>query len=400
MSKELRNLLDKLNSVRNECLALVNDNKLEEAEQKRLELKDLQNKFDIMKDLEEQEIEVIENKFDNEELTVLNENKKEDEKTLFVKTVKAMVNNKKMTQKEADFVNIMMEKNVDGEGLTVPDDMRTQIIELRSNNLQALENYVNIEPVTTNKGSRVIEANAMFAPFVDIEEGEQFPYAEDPEFKKVSYQIVKRGGLIDITRELLQDSDANFETYIRNWMAKKGIATRNALIVNTLRTKYTNKVDIKALDDLKDLVNVQLDPAYELGAAVYTNQDGFNFLDKMKDIDGKYVIQPDVTQPTKMLLFGKYPIVKFSNKVLQSVAGKAPVIVGDLESAITLFDRELMTIEASDFYKWDKDIRTIKGRERLDAQIVLEDAVAFGEITVSTEAPATLKRNRAEKEDK
>ena len=142
---------------------------------------------------------------------------------------------------------------------------------------------------------------------------------------------------------------------------------------------------VSTLDELKDIFNVKLDPSIAAMAVVVTNQDGFNYLDKLKDSDGKYVLQQDPTQATKKLLFGTYPIRRVSNKTLKSVEGKAPIYCGCLKEAITIFDREVLTIEMNtqgDSY-WNKDLAGIKVRERLDIKDVDTEALIKGEITLA-----------------
>ena len=144
---------------------------------------------------------------------------------------------------------------------------------------------------------------------------------------------------------------------------------------------------ISNLDSIKDVFNVSLDPAIATSSMVITNQSGYNFLDKLKDEDGKYILQPNPTQPTQMLLFGKYPIIKVSNKVIKSVTietgAKHPVYMGDLKEAITLFDRNVLTIDMNDKGAglWEKDLTGIKVRDRFDVQPVDEAAVVKGFIT-------------------
>lgn len=174
------------------------------------------------------------------------------------------------------------------------------------------------------------------------------------------------------------------------WEAK---ATRNAMILKVLNAMTAGKeVVISTIDSLKDVFNVSLDPAIATSSMVITNQSGYNYLDKLKDADGKYILQPNPTMATQMLLFGKYPIVKVSNKVIKSteiktgeaVTGyKHPVYIGDLKEAITLFDRNVMTIDMNDKAAglWEKDMTGIKVRDRFDVQPVDEAAVIKGEIT-------------------
>ena len=199
-----------------------------------------------------------------------------------------------------------------------------------------------------------------------------------------------------MTAELLEDTAANIMAYINKWIAKKTKATRNAMILKVLNTMTAGKeVVVSNLDSLKDIFNELLDPAVAASSIVITNQSGFNYLDKLKDSDGNYLLQKDPTLQTKgKLLFGEYPIVKLSKKTLKStpilaadektVTGyKHPIFCGDLKEAITLFDRNVLTIDINDkgTGMWEKDMTGIKVRDRFDVQPVDKGAVIKGEIT-------------------
>lgn len=276
-------------------------------------------------------------------------------------------------------------------GLTVPQDISTAIRELRRASADNLENYVNVENVNTKTGSRVIEVDADTTEWPEVGEGEEFQEQDTPKLRNISYKIKKYGGILKVTADLLEDTAENILAYLKKWIAKKSRATRNAKILAALKsivgeTSYT----IAGVDELKDIFNVVLDPAIAQGSAVYTNQTGFNYLDKLKDEDGNYIIQPDPTQKTKKLLFGEYPIVKLSNKVLknETEAGSTvvPVYCGDLEEAITLFDRRVISLDISRVAGdlWAKDKTGLKVRDRFDVQSVDEGAVVLGKITIPT----------------
>ena len=285
------------------------------------------------------------------------------------------------------------EEGESGIGVVIPEDIRTDIIELRRSE-DNLEQYVNVENVTTKSGSRNIEVDADSVPFDNVDEETDFPEMDEPNFRKIKYEIKKKGGILKITAELFEDAAQNVMAYINKWIAKKTKATRNAMILKTINTMTAGKeVVISSIDSLKDVFNVSLEPAIALSAVVITNQSGFNYLDKLKDSDGKYILQPNPTQPTQMLLFGKYQIIKVSNKVIKSeiikdasekVTGyKHPVYMGDLKEAVTLFDRNVITIDMNDKAAglWEKDMTGIKVRDRFDVRPVDEAAVIKGNIT-------------------
>lgn len=62
MNKEMQKLLREINDKKNEVKSLVKDGKLDKAKAAKDELKELQEKFDLLFDLDEEEHEEIEDK--------------------------------------------------------------------------------------------------------------------------------------------------------------------------------------------------------------------------------------------------------------------------------------------------------------------------------------------------
>lgn len=388
MSKEMRELLNKINAKKAEIKALVADGKIEDAKSAKEELKDMQEAFNVLADLDDDDAQNAQQQAQQGTAQTA-----AGEKNGLAKQVKAFTNAIKAAWKKTDIspedkeiLNAMSEGSDEDGGLTVPKDIKTKIKELRRSE-DALETLVNVEHVTTNSGSRVIEREADQTPFDNVDEAAEFPDVSTPQFENVDYKIKKKGGILKVTQELLSDTAENIMNYLKKWIAKKAKATRNFMIIAKIKEICKGlEVTVTGLDNLKDIFNVMLDPAIALGAVVVTNQSGFNFLDKLKDEKGNYILQKDPTQATKKLLFGEYPVIKLSNKTLQNIDGKAPIICGDLKEAITIFDRETLTIDISNLAAgmWERDQTGIKVRERLDIQTVDADAVVMGLATVST----------------
>lgn len=412
MSKEARALLKRINDKKNEIRSLQAQGKTKDMQDKFAELKDLQAQFDILLEMEDDEEDGIRDSIRHGRTKNIDGADREGKKYSKKQVAKAFVNRivcglrrKELPEEDQKILDMMTEADPDksGEsdgGFTVPQDINTDIQELRRTE-NDLELYVNREPVNTLSGSRVIEIDADSTPWEDVDEGEEFPEESTPKFKQIKYKVGKKGGILKTTRELLQDTAENILAYLNKWIAKKSRATRNAAILKKLNEITGGKeIAVASFDDFKDVFNVTLDASIAPTSIVLTNQDGFNYLDKLKDRDGNYIMQPDVTDKTKMLLFGRYPIHVVSNKTLKSenvlkggtgedkdtVTGyKYPVFMGDLKEAITLFDREKITVElsteAGDL--WAKDLTGIKVRDRFDVQAVDEAAVVKGIITVA-----------------
>lgn len=382
----LETLIAKLKELKKEARTLLKEDKLEEARSKADEAKKLQEKIDLLREMDEKEDEEIEERIDN---SLDNDKKPEerDEVRSFVNVLRYQTGVTTDVDKEDIEIvrSIMNESSPEDGGLTVPKDIQTRINELRRSYPDNLEQYVNVEKVNTLSGSRVIEEEADFIPFDKVNETEIFPDVDTPTFKEVSYKVDKFGGMFQLSHELLEDTAENIMGYIEKWAAKKGKATRNAFILKVLDETYgARKKGIKSLDDLKDIFNVELDPAIALTSMAITNQDGFNVLDKLKDSDGDYVLQPNPTDATQRLLFGRYPTAVVHNKTLPSKNGKAPIYCGDMKEAITLFDREAFGLEVTDVGpNWNRDLIDAKARERLDVQAFDEDAVVAGNIEIA-----------------
>ena len=388
MSKEMRELLSKINAKKAEIKALVADGKIEDATSAKEELKDLQKSFDILVDLDDDDKQNAQQQAQQgtAQTAAGAKNGLAKQVKAFTNAIKAAWKKTNISPEDKEILDAMSEGSDEDGGLTVPKDIKTQIKELRRSE-DALENLVNVEHVTTKSGTRVIEREADQTPFDNVEEAAEFPEVSTPQFDNIDYKVKKKGGILKVTQELLSDTAENIMGYLKKWISKKSKATRNFMIIAKLKEICKGlEVTVTGLDNLKDIFNVMLDPAIALGAVVVTNQSGFNFLDKLKDEKGNYILQKDPTQATKKLLFGEYPVIKLSNKTLQNIDGKAPIICGDLKEAITIFDRETLIIDISNLAAgmWERDQTGIKVRERLDIQTVDADAVVMGLATVST----------------
>lgn len=380
MNEELKKLLDSIKAKKQEVRDLCKTGKIEDAAKAKDELKDLQAQFDLLYDLEQDKLDGMQQQVTNGSAKKVVDQTKQLIGA-FVNAIKASVGKGNLSAEDKEILNSMKEGTEEDGGLTVPKDIRTAVKELRRSE-DALETLVNVERVSTLSGSRVIEKYADQTPFDNVDEAAEFPEVSTPQFEKIDYKIKKKGGILKVTQELLSDTAENILGYLKKWIAKKAKATRNFMIIAKIREITDGKeVAVDGLDDLKKIFNIQLDPAIALTASVVTNQDGYNWLDTLKDKDGVYILQPDPTKPMSTLLFGKYPVKKVSNKTMPSIEGKAPIVCGDLKEAITIFDRETLTIDISDKAGdfWTTDQTGIKVRERLDIKSVDEEAIIMAE---------------------
>ncbi|MDQ8092108.1 phage major capsid protein [Bacillus amyloliquefaciens] len=312
---------------------------------------------------------------------------KEERQKMFTQAFMKSLRGKRLTEEERDLFEseefrAMSGKNEEDGGILIPEDISRTIKELKREQEQQLEQYVTVEPVATRSGTRMLEKNSNMTPFAVLEEMDEIAETDQPKFTKLSYNITDYAGILPLSNTLLQDTDQAIMSYVARWFVKKSITTRNALILSILDS--LKKVQFKGLDNIKKTLNVTLDPAISAGAIIMTNQDGFDYLDQLKDGDGKYLLKDIPTEPTNKMLFGRRVVV-ISNKVLKTVSGKAPMIIGDLKEAIVLFDRQQQSIASTDVGAGAFETNTTKVRaiEREDVRLWDSEAVVYGQLTLA-----------------
>ena len=275
-------------------------------------------------------------------------------------------------------------------GLTIPEDIQLQIRTL-TRSFASLESLVNVENVTTSHGSRVYEKLADITPLQDLDdESALIGDNNDPELTVVKYLIHRYAGITTVTNTLLKDTVDNIIQWLVNWAAKKDVVTRNAKILEVMG-KAPKKPTISKFDDIKDLENNTLDPAIESTSSFITNQSGYNILSKLKDADGRYLMQPDVTSPDKYLIDGK-PVIRIADKWLPDVSGSHPLYFGDLKQGITLFDRQQMQIDTTNVGagSFEHDTTKLRFIDRFDVQLIDDGAFASASFkTVADQAKGT-----------
>lgn len=380
MNKKLLALLNSISEKKTEIKNLVDADKLDEAKAAKEELKALQDKFDIMKDIE-----------DDDEAT----NK-------VTATATPVADDKKASVKNfADNVrslrtNAAMTEGVDANGgYTVPADTQTKINKYKEAH-RSLRDLVSVENVTSNKGSRVYETKTSVKGFKKVAEDGSIEAIENPTFEQVTYEIADYAGYLPVSNDLLNDNDANLEDEIVNWIGRNGLATDNAQIVAL--AKAGTKATITGIKDIKHAVNVTIGSAYD--SKIVTNDDGLDYLDNLEDKNGRPLLEANPTAPAQMQLrcgARVIPIEVIPNADLPSDTTKIPFIIGDLKEAFHIYDRQQTVLYASKdatvtdsagkplFNAFQQRGTLYRGEQRADYKTVDRGAFVFGELNTAGE---------------
>ena len=274
-------------------------------------------------------------------------------------------------------------------GLTIPQDIQTAIHTL-VRQYDSLQEYVNVENVTTLTGSRVYEKWTDITGLANIDdEAGKIADIDDPKLSLIKYTIKRYAGISTVTNSLLADSAENILAWLSGWIAKKVVVTRNKAILEAIATLPT-KPTLTKWDDIIDL-QAKVDPAIKQTSFFLTNTSGFTALKKVKNALGDYLMERDVKSPTGYSIAG-FAVKEVADRWLANASGGAmPLYFGDLKQAVTLFDRQQMSLLSTNIGggAFETDTTKVRVIDRFD--VVATDTEAF--VPASFKAIADQKGN-------
>lgn len=219
----------------------------------------------------------------------------------------------------------------------IPEDIKYTPEELPETFVD-LKKFVNVQPVTTASGSHPI-LNPAQETMVSVEELAKNPELASPKFTDIDYKVKTYRGQIPVSQEALDDSEANLANIIAKNNARQAVNTTNKYIADVM--KSFAPVDTANLDDIKAIINVDIDPAYNLSLVV--SQSFYQALDTLKDKNGQYLLKQDITSPTGTVLFGR-PVFIIKDELF-GAKGDKKAFIGDLNYAVFFADRKQASVK-------------------------------------------------------
>ncbi len=160
---------------------------------------------------------------------------------------------------------------------------------------------------------------------------------------------------------------------IANHIQRQALNTANAKLGALLRT--AEAVAATSLDAIKTQINTGFDPAYALELLV--SQSFYNEVDKMKDGEGRYLLQPTVAAETGKSLFG-VPVTVLADDLLGEAKGDKVAFLGDPKAFAVYFNRLSYTA------RWVEEVyygQVLAVGMRFDAKVVDPAAGKFITLT-------------------
>lgn len=257
---------------------------------------------------------------------------------------KILGNQDKFSEETEAFLNYVKSKGAQRDNVTsveaqpiIPEDIKYTPEELPETFVD-LKKFVNVQPVTTASGSHPI-LNPAQETMVSVEELAKNPELASPKFTDIDYKVKTYRGQIPVSQEALDDSEANLANIIAKNNARQAVNTTNKYIADVM--KSFAPVDTANLDDIKAIINVEIDPAYNLSLVV--SQSFYQALDTLKDKNGQYLLKQDITSPTGTVLFGR-PVFIIKDELF-GAKGDKKAFIGDLNYAVFFADRKQASVK-------------------------------------------------------
>lgn len=244
----------------------------------------------------------------------------------------------------------------DGAQAVLPQEVVTPIFE-GANAKQNLAEMATVKNVSTGSGKYPISISDPTKFLATKEELATIPDV-DVSVNDVPFEAKSFAGKIFLSNELIDDSAIDIKAEVQAQLQQLVLNTDNHNVISLLQTLTSeNAADI---DGLKRIKNTEIDPAVlgSVGSVVITNQDGYNYLDTLKDSQGRYLLTEDVTAQSGKALFG-LPVVVASNVVLPDVSGQFPVFIGNLPQTIAVFRRNNIATNWEQFDSFSQGLAVI-----------------------------------------
>lgn len=297
---------------------------------------------DLQKELEEKQAEKAKLEEEIEELQ-----KQVDEQNRKAPTFKDVEQRggKKLEQRDAIAKFIRTGQTRDIEGLKTTDSGSAALIPTEVLKPHFLEKTRNplldlVQRVKVNSGSgKYPVIKKTDKKMASTDELKANPELGKPSISEIDYSINTYRGYIPVSQEMIDDADYDIMSIVEDEVFNQGENTELSLVATIL--KSATQADAAGFDGIKDIYNKKLKSIYK--ASIVVTQSMFAALDKVKDKNGRYMLQTDVASPTGYSFGGKtiYPV----DDTVFGSEGDMKFFIGDVSEFVKLFDRSQVSVK-------------------------------------------------------
>ena len=197
-----------------------------------------------------------------------------------------------------------------------------------------------VERVKVNSGSgKYPVIKKTDGVMVSTDELKSNPELGKPAISEIDYSIKTYRGYVPVSQEMIDDADYDIMSIVEEEVVNQGENTELSLVTAVLKT--ATQADAAGFDGIKDIYNKKLKSIYK--ASIVVTKSMFAALDKVKDKNGNYMLQTNVTSPTGYSFGGK-TIYKVEDTVFGN-EGEMKFFIGDVTEFVKEFDRQQVYVK-------------------------------------------------------
>lgn len=267
----------------------------------------------------------------------------------------------------------------DDVGVIIPEAI-SYIAEHEIKTVQDLSTLVNKTSVKNPAGKHPIVLRAT-AKFNTVEELKENPELAAPEFEEIDWKVDTYRGAIPLSEEAIADSADNLIQLVSTNIQEQKINTLNEKIGSVLKSFPAET--ISGVDDLKKLINVSLDPAYD--RQIICTQSFYQKLDTLKDGNNRYLLNDSIINTAGNKILGMNLTVVRDD--LLGEQGEAKAFIGDVKRGVFFADRADVSLSWNQHNIYG---RYLMGAFRFDVKKADDNAgffVSFGEDAAGEDTP-------------
>lgn len=237
-------------------------------------------------------------------------------------------------------------------GVAIPHDVLQSIEKpANTNSLSGLANHIQ---VSAPAGTLPVMAST------DVSLATAAELAENPQLAKlalsgVDYKLKTYRGAIPVSQEMLDDaaSAANISGLIGDYATQIHDNTLEKDIATALQTATAST--ITSFDDFKKAYN---DTYKYSQRVVVVTKSAFDALDTLKDGEGRYLLQDDISSATGKAILGA-PVYVVEDTRLGAKDGDQCAFVGSVHSFVTVADFKDLRVKWTDDYVYGQQLQLI-----------------------------------------
>lgn len=221
-------------------------------------------------------------------------------------------------------------------GALIPEELLQP--QLEPEDIVDLSKYVRSVPVNSASGKFPVISKSG-SKMATVQQLEKNPQLANPKMVEIDYSVATRRGYIPISQEMIDDASYDVTGLIADEIQDQSLNTKNADIAAVLKTATAKSV--VGVDGLKDLINKEIKKVYDV--KLFISASMYSELDKLKDKNGRYLLQDSITAASGKQLLGK-EVVVLDDDVIGKSVGNVVGFIGDAKAFASFFDRKQVSV--------------------------------------------------------